>query len=135
MIVECPNRAFGCVHTCQRLLLPAHLKDSCSYAEVTCADMTCSKRMLRYELNGHVHAAASDDTTRDSRTDKSEVSLTQRIGTAPSDDHSVSSHMDQSRMREVKATDPFLGQLQAHLEHHWKLKMQCSASVSPHWRG
>ncbi|KZT70910.1 hypothetical protein DAEQUDRAFT_810205 [Daedalea quercina L-15889] len=55
LVVECPQKDTGCSHTCQRILLPAHLKDSCRYVKVPCPDGKCSKGVLRKDLTLHTH--------------------------------------------------------------------------------
>lgn len=55
LVVECPHKDAGCSHTCQRMLLPAHLKDSCKYVEVPCPEGKCSKGVLRKDIALHAH--------------------------------------------------------------------------------
>ena len=55
LIVECPNRAIGCTHTCQRQLLEAHLRDSCQYVQVACPEQGCEQKVLRKALGKHTH--------------------------------------------------------------------------------
>ncbi|KAH9920072.1 uncharacterized protein B0H18DRAFT_1213551 [Fomitopsis serialis] len=62
LVVECPHKDEGCSHTCQRMLLPVHLKDSCKYVEVPCPDGKCSKGILRRDLASHTHAQDSSAT-------------------------------------------------------------------------
>ncbi|KAF8635233.1 hypothetical protein AX17_004006 [Amanita inopinata Kibby_2008] len=53
LTVECMHREEGCLHTCQRQLLPAHLRDECLYGEVQCQEAECSQRMMRKSLDAH----------------------------------------------------------------------------------
>ncbi|EMD37824.1 hypothetical protein CERSUDRAFT_105713 [Gelatoporia subvermispora B] len=53
LIVECPYREAGCSYTCQRLLLPAHLKDVCEFAEVLCTHEQCCALVARKDLVDH----------------------------------------------------------------------------------
>lgn len=53
--MECPQNDAGCSHTCQRILLPAHLKDACKYVEVPCPEGQCTKSIFRKDLASHTH--------------------------------------------------------------------------------
>ena len=79
LIVECPNRSLGCTHTCQRLLLSAHVKESCQYVEVPCAEESCGKTVLRKDLGvgGHPHKQASDakETSEEAGADKLDAGI------------------------------------------------------------
>ncbi|KAF5380619.1 hypothetical protein D9615_004547 [Tricholomella constricta] len=55
LVVECVHRAEGCMFTCQRQLLPAHLLDSCTYREVPCPQGKCEETMLFKDSILHVH--------------------------------------------------------------------------------
>ncbi|GBE81455.1 hypothetical protein SCP_0311840 [Sparassis crispa] len=59
LVVECPQHSKGCPHTCQRLLLTAHLKDSCGFVEVPCPDGKCEQQILRNDVPNHKHAGES----------------------------------------------------------------------------
>lgn len=61
MVVECPQRPAGCTYTCQRLLLPAHISDSCEYVEVACSHKGCGKQVLRRDFTRHRHNDESKD--------------------------------------------------------------------------
>ncbi|KAH7888472.1 hypothetical protein F5I97DRAFT_1803877 [Phlebopus sp. FC_14] len=43
LIVECPQRAVGCTHTCQRQLLQSHLNDVCQYVTLPCSEKDCDQ--------------------------------------------------------------------------------------------
>ncbi|TCD62918.1 hypothetical protein EIP91_006216 [Steccherinum ochraceum] len=53
--VECPNAVKGCAETYQRQLADIHLREQCQYAEISCPDRLCGKRILRQDLAGHRH--------------------------------------------------------------------------------
>ncbi|KAI0718959.1 hypothetical protein C8T65DRAFT_716704 [Cerioporus squamosus] len=53
LIVRCPEEHLGCSYTCQRLLLPIHLSESCSYVEVGCPRKRCNEQVLRKDVEEH----------------------------------------------------------------------------------
>ncbi|TBU29514.1 hypothetical protein BD311DRAFT_263620 [Dichomitus squalens] len=53
LIVRCPQEPLGCPYTCQRLLLPIHVKDVCQFIEVPCPEARCSSRILRRDVKEH----------------------------------------------------------------------------------
>ncbi|KAF8520417.1 hypothetical protein BU17DRAFT_46668 [Hysterangium stoloniferum] len=53
LIVECPQRSFGCSHTCQRQLLATHLKDDCLFVKALCCEDDCDEMMLRKDIKRH----------------------------------------------------------------------------------
>ncbi|OBZ68045.1 hypothetical protein A0H81_11856 [Grifola frondosa] len=61
LIVECPQRAAGCSYTCQRLLLPAHSKDSCEFVEIPCPEGLCTQRILRKDASAHICTAGGSE--------------------------------------------------------------------------
>ncbi|KDR75173.1 hypothetical protein GALMADRAFT_69973 [Galerina marginata CBS 339.88] len=38
LLVECIHQPEGCAYTCQRQVMPLHLRDECEYAEVACGE-------------------------------------------------------------------------------------------------
>ncbi|PIL34243.1 hypothetical protein GSI_03954 [Ganoderma sinense ZZ0214-1] len=63
LIVRCPQHPLGCSYTCQRLLLPGHLKHVCQYVHLPCPDARCSLLILRRDIKNH---QCSDPATRTS---------------------------------------------------------------------
>ncbi|KAG6842139.1 hypothetical protein C0991_001632 [Blastosporella zonata] len=55
LVVECTHRAEGCMHTCQRQLLPGHLAEECVYREVPCPKNKCTDMMRFIDSRWHVH--------------------------------------------------------------------------------
>lgn len=55
LLVECPQRPMGCMHTCQRQHVDAHLQHSCQYVEVPCSEEGCDKTILRKDMGKHSH--------------------------------------------------------------------------------
>ncbi|KAG6836848.1 hypothetical protein H0H93_002289 [Arthromyces matolae] len=55
LVVECVHRADGCMHTCQRQLLPSHLAETCEQREVSCPLGKCEDKMKFKDLQGHLH--------------------------------------------------------------------------------
>ncbi|KAF8577105.1 hypothetical protein K439DRAFT_1639971 [Ramaria rubella] len=53
LIVECPQRPSGCLHTCQRQWLAIHLKDDCQYVKVACCQEQCEEFALRKDVRKH----------------------------------------------------------------------------------
>ncbi|KAH9938937.1 hypothetical protein B0H21DRAFT_795394 [Amylocystis lapponica] len=75
LIVECPQRAAGCMYTCQRLLLAAHLKDACEFVETVCPDGLRDQRVLRKDAAAHAHTHDSEGARNDGvESTKSETS-------------------------------------------------------------
>ncbi|KAI8994025.1 hypothetical protein BD414DRAFT_481157 [Trametes punicea] len=54
LVVKCPQERLGCLYSCQRLLLPVHLRDTCEYVEFACPEAGCAQRILRKDLQNHV---------------------------------------------------------------------------------
>ncbi|GLB37564.1 putative ring finger [Lyophyllum shimeji] len=69
LVVECVHRAEGCMYTCQRQLLPAHLLDSCDYREVPCPRGKCEETMPFKHSISHVHEDDNGDSERVRETD------------------------------------------------------------------
>ncbi|RDX44867.1 hypothetical protein OH76DRAFT_1537879 [Lentinus brumalis] len=67
-IVRCPQEHLGCSYTCQRLLLPIHLSESCSYVEVGCPNRRCNEQVLRKDVKEHYCA---EDRSEDAQTSAS----------------------------------------------------------------
>ncbi|KAI0743754.1 hypothetical protein C8Q80DRAFT_1272400 [Daedaleopsis nitida] len=67
--VRCPQEHLGCTHTCQRLLLPVHISDSCQYIEVPCPDARCAERVLKKDVKQHKCADDSSEARRKSVSD------------------------------------------------------------------
>ncbi|KZT08395.1 uncharacterized protein LAESUDRAFT_65454 [Laetiporus sulphureus 93-53] len=65
ILVECVNRSAGCPYTCQRQLLPMHVKDSCGFVELPCPVGQCDRSVLRKDLGSHSHdpSTPSSSTT------------------------------------------------------------------------
>lgn len=80
LVVECPNRSLGCTYTCQRLLLSAHVSESCQYVEVPCAEEQCGDTVLRKDLglggHQHRHPSVESDTGENPRNSKFELETT-----------------------------------------------------------
>ncbi|RPD63964.1 hypothetical protein L227DRAFT_608489 [Lentinus tigrinus ALCF2SS1-6] len=53
LIVNCPQEDLGCSYTCQRLLLPIHLGESCQFVQVGCPNKRCNKQVLRKDVSEH----------------------------------------------------------------------------------
>ncbi|KAI0745521.1 hypothetical protein C8Q76DRAFT_807360 [Earliella scabrosa] len=65
LTVRCPQEHLGCTYTCQRLLLPVHLTDSCQYVEVTCSKARCTRRVLRKDIKEHQCSDSNCDDSED----------------------------------------------------------------------
>jgi hypothetical protein len=65
LIIECPNRASGCMQTFQRQLLSAHIKDTCQYVEMPCSEEQCDKLILRKDVGKHQDACVYRSTQCD----------------------------------------------------------------------
>jgi hypothetical protein len=65
LIIECPNRASGCMQTFQRQLLSAHIKDTCQYVEIPCSEEQCDKLILRKDVGKHQDACVYRSTQCD----------------------------------------------------------------------
>ncbi|KAG6918540.1 hypothetical protein DXG01_013630 [Tephrocybe rancida] len=61
MRVECTYRAEGCMHTCQRQLLPGHLAGECAWREVSCPRDGCGEVLLFKDLEGHARNHEEDE--------------------------------------------------------------------------
>ncbi|KAF8623082.1 hypothetical protein AX15_006496 [Amanita polypyramis BW_CC] len=73
LMVECIHREQGCNHTCQRQLLPSHLREECTYGDVQCREEGCTERMLRMNVDAHmeaVHKRKSQDVPSAEATDE-----------------------------------------------------------------
>ncbi|PCH43579.1 hypothetical protein WOLCODRAFT_164556 [Wolfiporia cocos MD-104 SS10] len=55
MVVECPQRSAGCGYTSQRLLMAAHLRDTCDFIDVPCPEALC-EGVMRKDAAHHNHA-------------------------------------------------------------------------------
>ncbi|KAI9067242.1 hypothetical protein FKP32DRAFT_1564131 [Trametes sanguinea] len=99
LVVKCPQEPLGCAYSCQRLLMPVHLRDSCQYVEYTCPDANCSQRILRRDLHAHQcqgnssqKSDAEAEQPRDARGDSrqedstSATEASQRTSQSPSPD-------------------------------------------------
>ncbi|KAF9222708.1 hypothetical protein BS17DRAFT_755833 [Gyrodon lividus] len=53
LVVECPQRTAGCLHTCQRQLLESHVKDTCQYLAIPCSEVGCDQLILRKDRGKH----------------------------------------------------------------------------------
>ncbi|KAI0769359.1 hypothetical protein BD413DRAFT_557726 [Trametes elegans] len=53
LTVKCTQEPQGCPYTCQRLLLPVHLRDTCQYVYMSCPGQGCSQRVLKKDVNDH----------------------------------------------------------------------------------
>ncbi|KAH9892901.1 hypothetical protein C8Q73DRAFT_76813 [Cubamyces lactineus] len=65
LLVKCPHEPLGCSYTCQRLLMPIHLRDTCQYVQVDCPKSGCNQRLLRKDVADHCcgNAQAKDTST------------------------------------------------------------------------
>ncbi|KAJ4482130.1 hypothetical protein J3R30DRAFT_3456588 [Lentinula aciculospora] len=59
LAVKCSNESAGCLHTCQRQLLDAHIKTDCPYALVPCSAHACAEEVFRKDKDGHICAHTS----------------------------------------------------------------------------
>ncbi|KAG7098721.1 hypothetical protein E1B28_000634 [Marasmius oreades] len=53
LLVECVNRHLGCMHTCQRQLMPVHISNSCPFESIPCPDQDCKEMIFRKDANQH----------------------------------------------------------------------------------
>lgn len=102
MVVECPQRPAGCTYTCQRLLLPAHINDSCEYVEVACSHKGCGKQVLRRDFTCHRHNDESEDEEPTVSGHGLEASLL--LGPTDTTNHTDSASLTSQAHREQEAT-------------------------------
>src|SRR5262249_48873056 len=60
-MVECVHISEGCMHTCQRQLLPEHLLGSCLYRRVPCPRGKCEESIPFKNIAEHSHGEDDAD--------------------------------------------------------------------------
>ncbi|KAI0330169.1 hypothetical protein GY45DRAFT_1251451 [Cubamyces sp. BRFM 1775] len=75
LLVKCPHEYLGCSYTCQRLLMPIHIRDTCQYVQVDCPNSECNRRLLRKDVAGH---CCGDVPTKDTSTEPQQPADEQR---------------------------------------------------------
>ncbi|EKM51824.1 uncharacterized protein PHACADRAFT_127742 [Phanerochaete carnosa HHB-10118-sp] len=79
LAVNCPQRHLGCPHITQRQLVESHLKDSCHFVEVQCADGACDRKVTRKNAKHHAHSSAvekNQEIGEDSKVETDECPFT-----------------------------------------------------------
>ncbi|KAI0371179.1 hypothetical protein BV20DRAFT_942559 [Pilatotrama ljubarskyi] len=90
LIVICPNEHLGCSYTCQRLLLPIHLTDTCQYVQVACPDGNCTARILKRDVEKHrCHETVPREAAQAERQRAEPANDTSQTEATPNDDAHV----------------------------------------------